>query len=105
MQGMVRNSTNNYNNSNITQNSEQMANMKAQHKIMEEHMKNLTHKTEKPAEERKQLNKDGRNKQEFEQKRKNRQKREDEAASKNSDKNYNSAHNKKGDTSLFDISI
>ncbi len=99
MQGMVRNSTNNSMNSATTQNANNYANIQAQNKVMEEKMESLTHKTEKPAEEKKQLNKDGRNGEKYQDNRKKRQKLEEQALDKKALKQQREK------SSMFDVSI
>ncbi len=96
MQGMVRNTTQQSYNSHGANTHANVAASQAFQKNLEEKATNLTQKAEKPAEERKELDKDGHNRQEFEQRRQNRQKREEEAEKE---------RHKKLNKGMFDISI
>ncbi len=97
MQGMVR--TSNYNSqSSIGEHTQQnMANAQAFQKNMDIQAQNSSHKAEKPSEERKKLNKDGKNKNE--QQRRNRKRRDREEPDTEDNNSL------KESRSMFDVSI
>lgn len=95
MQGMVRNTTQNQQNAQTASSNNVTA--QAYQKVIQEKAENLTHKTEKPAEERKKLEKDNDGtRQDLDQRRKKRKKREEEAENK---------EHRRLDEGMFDISI
>ncbi len=102
MQGMVRNSSNNHMNSSVNQQHNRYADVKAHQQTLDQQAEALTQKTEKPAEEKKQLNKDGSNKEK--QERRDRRKKREVEATDTTNKNTNSTK-KSGGRSMFDVSI
>ncbi len=104
MQGMVRNSTHNQLNSNVNQQHSRYADVKAHQQVLDQQAEALTQKAEKPAEEKKQLDKDGSNK-EKQERRNNRKKREVEATADTNDVKSSKNATKKSGRSMFDVSI
>ncbi len=106
MQGMVRNSSNNHMNSSVNQQHARFADVKAHQQEIDQQAEALTHKAEKPAEEKKKLNKDGSNgsNKEKQERRNRRKKREIEAEA--TEKTKSTSSTKKGNgRSMFDVSI
>ncbi len=100
MQGMVRNSSNNNMNSSVNQQHNRFADVKAHQQVIDHKAEELTQKTVKPDEEKKNINKDGSNK-EKQERREQRKKREVEATKETTDK----VPQKSGGRSMFDVSI